>query len=440
VYLPRVRADVYKTDQKDTYLFLPRRKDVSTLDPKIIQDNTLGKVSLTKTVNLKIPLRGIDSSLVDQELSKQGYSIKSISATQSGDLGGTLKKFLKTLLSAQGFALLSALIFVSGFLCIFTFLDRFGIHGEDFLKSRYIQAGILFMLFPVTILLPIILIVSLKNIEKSELVFKFPYSTILGLLNISFVFYLFIFSPRNFIFSKLPYVAMMIILTFLGPYTDKFVKSVIIPRFHIAAVFARWFFASVMLGLDVLIFYTYRHPLFTILWGQPWSLPDGAIWYFIFIILIAYAMWRVNGHAAKLSHPRGKMELKMLGFALGLMFLFLGIMAFATRAYPHIPVAKGGGNYSESPTVNIAFKPLSSGNLASSLTNDPTMLALSMSNCFVVIERTSTTLYLANIHQAGGPTNWCRMHVLPDITEVRIDTIEHISYRTITDTNYPIAP
>jgi len=63
---------------------------------------------------------------------------------------------------------------------------------------------------------------------------------------------------------------------------------------------------------------------------------------------------------------------------------------------------------------------------------------LSVSNCFVMIERTPTSLYLADIHDNGGPTNWQHMRHLPHIIEVRRDSIDQITYTQVSDTNiYP---
>jgi len=54
-----------------------------------------------------------------------------------------------------------------GFICVYTFLERLGIRemGGDFLKGKYIHVGILFLLFPLSILCPVVFAISLKKIQ-----------------------------------------------------------------------------------------------------------------------------------------------------------------------------------------------------------------------------------------------------------------------------------
>jgi hypothetical protein len=82
----------------------------------------------------------------------------------------TFQEFIRACLAPQWFAIVLTIVFVSGFLCQFTFFDRFGIDdsGDAFLKARYIQAGILIFLFPISILMPIVLTISLKHTELKE--------------------------------------------------------------------------------------------------------------------------------------------------------------------------------------------------------------------------------------------------------------------------------
>jgi hypothetical protein len=68
----------------------------------------------------------------------------------------TLNSFLKESVAQQWFGLLILLVYGSGFLCEYTFLDRFGIQesGQDFFRVKFIHVGILFLLFPISILIP----------------------------------------------------------------------------------------------------------------------------------------------------------------------------------------------------------------------------------------------------------------------------------------------
>lgn len=460
--------------------------------------------------------------------------------------------------------------YASGFLCEFTFLDRFGIRegGEDLFKAKYIHVGILFLLFPVSILIPLVLKASLKHREvkrqhsseifvgeivdlpflvtglsersdplfaflsdhldpktkelmieyrgqkssaqKLELLlvkdlnriisgpsiydskrfqavtiklstqtllnqavrewkltrlnrllledaallkcmsaqaelqiknkiqlredeqrrfdFRLPISTILSFFNISAVFYFLLFTPGDFFTAKERYIVLIIGVSMVGPgLIDLFVNSCIVPRFRKSRVYLRWIFLLFGIGgMDVFLFQGLFKDFAVLLWG-PHIVPNGSIWYVMFIVMIPFVTWRCNNQAHKLKSLQSKYEIRLIGVSLSLMFFFLGIISFALRVYPFIPVSRGGGNYIEAPTVKLHFRPIPGvGSMLS--TNSPVMLALSTSNSFVIIERTSTSIYLADTNDAGGPVAWRLMRKLPRIIEVRRDSIDQIAY------------
>jgi hypothetical protein len=95
--------------------------------------------------------------LVNQHMADEQQSRKQL----------TFNALLKDCVAPQWFALLIVLVYGSGFLCEYTFLDRFGIQesGQDCFRIKFIHVGILFLLFPISILIPIVLKISLKRIE-----------------------------------------------------------------------------------------------------------------------------------------------------------------------------------------------------------------------------------------------------------------------------------
>ena len=71
-------------------------------------------------------------------------------------------------------------------------------------------------------------------------------------------------------------------------------------------------------------------------------------------------------------------------------------------------------------------------------TNNPTMVALSSTNEYVIVEQTASSLYLANVEDVGGPKTWVEMRQLPRVFEVRRDAVDQITYLQFTDTScYP---
>jgi hypothetical protein len=374
----------------------------------------------------------------------------------------SLKKHLGELagIVPQGFALLIGLTYASGFLCVFTFLDRFGIHesGEDFFRAKYVHVGILFLLFPVSILLPFLLSLSVRKVvlnladnkgadessqktqsmggqEKQEK-FHVPVSSILIFMNMCAVFYIFFFTPRDFALKRIYIFPLIFLVSFLGPLlTDNFVKKNIVPhKSDDFAKYLRWFFVLVLIGaLDYFAFKGYLLQLWKIFWGDRW-IPDGAIYYFILIILIPFTLWRTNDRCKQINHLRAKTEMRLSAICLIGMFYFLSIIAFALTVYPAIPVSKGGGNYAESPCVKLNFHPVP-GLLPVVNAVNPLEQELSTSNNFVIVEITPSSLFLARTNDNGGPMKWQKMRDLPNIIELRRDSIDEIVYTQTANTN-----
>jgi hypothetical protein len=349
------------------------------------------------------------------------------------------------------------LVYGSGFLCEYTFLDHFGIQesGQDFFRTRFLHVGILFLLFPVSILIPGFFSISLKKSELKAATnddrhstantpeqtepkegtqkFSFPISTMLTFFNISLVFYLFLFTPHNFIYAKGIFIPAIIAISFLVPLAiDIAVNTLILHRLKARlTLILRWTMLVVGIGsLDFILFKDFSKQLLAIFWGDHWF-PSGGVYYLFFMMLIPWTLWRNNVHVKRIDDPRHKAELRIVGISLSLMFLFLGIVTFAIRLYPWIPVAKGGGNYSENAVVTISFSDKNN----NFKTNGPIYLGLTISNCFTIIERTPNSLFLADTNDAGGPHEWQKMLRLPRITEIRSDMISHVVYTRVVESN-----
>lgn len=376
----------------------------------------------------------------------------------------TLKKHLTELagIVPQWFAVLIGATYASGFLCVFTFLNHFGIYetGEDFFRVKYIHVGILFLLFPISILLPLLLSVSIKKITPIEDILtennsgdkkpageahqehsqemhkhhkwekRIAVSSILIFMNMCGVFYLFtLFTPLNYVLERVYVLPLIFIVSFLGPLlTDNFVKRNIVPeKTETFAKVMRWILVvGVIAALDYLAFRGFFHQLRDIFWGSGW-IPDGAIYYIVFVMLIPYTLWRTNERCKKIPHPRAKTEMRLAAVCLIGMFYFLSIIAFALTVYPQIPFAKGGGSYAESRCLTINFRPVP-GVVPIVDAVTPLEKELSTSNNFVIIEITPAYLFLARKSDAGGPIAWQKMRTMPNIVEVRQDSIGEIVY------------
>lgn len=120
---------------------------------------------------------------------------------------------------AELFLLVVGVLYATGFLAAFTFLERFGVReaGSEFLKLKYIYVGILYFLFPLTVMLPAFALWGLWREPKQNKKVRVPFSTILLFLNMAFVFYVFIcFAPVTFIHTRPWVIASVSIPTILG--------------------------------------------------------------------------------------------------------------------------------------------------------------------------------------------------------------------------------
>jgi len=359
--------------------------------------------------------------------------------------------------------------YASGFLVRGIFFDRFGIQstGEDFFRAQYIHIGILFLLFPVCIALPIILYASRwhdfnkrRKQEPSTLRGHktFRWSSMLTIINLSSIIYIYIlFLPTDAVRAREIYFLLLILLTYSLPRLtneiDEFRWKLeegkpsgwlillskhcpnLLTRFirifqpgglKITSHVIRWGLClPAIAALDVALFWGYWKKFYKLI---PTNGPDsfGVIYYVIFIMLIAYTQWRSNEYLKKLGNRitvRERNERRIIAASISTLFYFCAIIAFAVRVYPLIPVSKGGGNYEECRAVSLHLKPLNYFNF--DLTPDALMKEeWERKDLFILIEQTPTSIFLARKTDAGGPHNWRHMLELPRIVEISRDAVE----------------
>jgi uncharacterized protein YcgL (UPF0745 family) len=69
-----MKADVYRTDKKDTYLFLPQGNPFSSLPQSVL--NQLGALQFFKTVELVTVMFAANPDVIKADFLEQGYSIR----------------------------------------------------------------------------------------------------------------------------------------------------------------------------------------------------------------------------------------------------------------------------------------------------------------------------------------------------------------------------
>lgn len=345
------------------------------------------------------------------------------------------------------FAVVIALTYGCGYLCLSTFLDRFGIHepSGDFLKIRYIYTGILFLLFPITILVPLVITISLKrsdikahtkrvenlsslnlgNIDEMLEDARVKVSSLVSYINLCVVLYVvFLLMPHELVQEKLKLIPLIIIVSLVLPLiVRRAIFTVIVPKYtHVTSWIIRWLLVLTIIGgLDYWIFRGVRRQLLEMFFTDSGVLR-GASYYVIFVGLIPYMYWRSSRRVRLVDVARSRVEMRILNFCLNLMFCFMAILSFGLGVFPYIPSSKGGGNYMDSPTVMLKFR---DGHVDM---KDPINSELSESNEYIVLDRTPESIFVAKITDAGGPRKWCELRRTPKIIEVRRDSIERIVF------------
>jgi hypothetical protein len=169
-----------------------------------------------------------------------------------------------------------------------------------------------------------------------------------------------------------------------------------------------------------------QHP-FTTNWIEELPFPRGGLYFVLFIFLISFLWGRTTYRLKQIEQEAHRRATVLSTAAIVLTLFYMAILSFATFIYPHIPYSKDGGDYTANHTVRINFNPQ---NQIESLKASPAELSSrNASNCLMVLEETSTSLFLADSNESN-PESWRNWTKLPKVYEVRRDCINYIEFLT----------
>jgi hypothetical protein len=362
----------------------------------------------------------------------------------------------------QWFVPAAGIIYATGFLIVFSFQERFSVRETgDFFKVKYIHVGIMYWLFPAIVVVPLycfylisrfraekrdaeivrlnqerkIAVDAIDSSETTKLAeirtfydqkikqekqktepFKIYRASVLLVINMLLVFYVFaMFAPIGFATQRGYLVFVIFATTLVG---------VILIRVAVpepVGPFARWILClGVIVGLDLYSFKGLFGYLWEILWG-------GGKYFLMFLFLIALAFERTRVRTRELEDWRQKLAVRALALCVVVALFYLSILAFALRIYPYIPVLKGGGDYLGTPEVVLCFQG------ANTMLNVPDVAVKTdaqpclTSKPLQIIEETTSSIFVADPAEAGGPINW-RTGTKPTVYEIRRDRIASITY------------
>jgi len=372
---------------------------------------------------------------------------------------------------AHWFIAIAGVVYGTGFVTVFTFLNRFGVteEGSEVFKAKYIFVGVLHLLLPVIIGVPVAVLFHIRGggsqqsqaqqTEQSQVQQAerphFYLSSILIIANLLFVFYVYVlFAPPGFLERREFVVPLLFLWTFIllrivrrydktiekfldvlaialhPPETEKWKQK----KIDDIRSFLRWVLCVVfMLPAGYISLRGIFRFLGKILWNGGGS---GA---YVLLLLVGLMGWLVLVTINQMQTMPKWRRLAVgtiVACLVGALYYF-SVLIFAIRVYPYIPAVRGGGDYSESPKVLLHFK---KDNLASL---PPGILASGgdglTSEERVILEITSSSILAVDPREAGGPKCW-RGPNRPKIriTEIRRDDVESIAYSNVKEPTGPL--
>ena len=369
-----------------------------------------------------------------------------------------------------------AVIYASGFLIVFTFLERLGIRDAgDLFKAKYIHVGVLYWLIPVLVGLPLYAYSTgndrYKTRNKDLTVKEIPVftrtSTFVAVQFLVFLYIVILLAPPGFVPEHLWLIGANCALTFIGiriintlaerfrnpdTYRDRswswrlecfLAKRTWCLRHNVQPPnnweTVRYIHLVALIYFDVLFCF---QPLFSYILPP---LKRGIVMIFVFLVA-GIVLKRFAALLAKLPDEIDKTSVRLLGISIAAGCSLFTMVGFAYAVYPYVPSERGGGNYADAPKVALTL-------------NDPTGVPRDLFDCtsssakkadthiadhvnrertlvdpaakrveqyertkpLTVIEQTSSWVYVAMPQGTADPASW-----KPEIVALRVGTIQNM--------------
>jgi hypothetical protein len=315
---------------------------------------------------------------------------------------------------------LVALLYSIGFLVVFTFSRSFGVSGSEYVQAKYIHVGTLYVMACLVILMPAFWIRLLWKSASEERAAKnrspgggtpnppqkewkpaWPACVIYSLMLWIF-FILVAFTGTTFFHDHSGLVLSNLLVPLVFTLVNVLLRKWIIdPRTSELSTTGLIVASILILGsascaIATILQDGLGRELLTIIARE--GRPTGAVGFVAFMIIIAF--YAIVSAARLREYPtdasKGKIVIST-ACIIGLLF-YLSILSFAYAIYPHIPVERGGADYTQAPTVELTYN---------NKENSPIQQfkADGQSGPMVLIDENSTSLFLAFEHD-GDPHEW----------------------------------
>jgi hypothetical protein len=347
----------------------------------------------------------------------------------------------------EWFLAVAGLIYATGFLVVFTFFARLGIReaGTEFFKVKYVHVGILCLIIPALTAISIYALSYMSRIEVEKknqgLVADIHISlpSVVLTLNLIGTFYMYVmFSPPGYFRTRAHLIPLIFGITlfgltavqqltrkgfvvFIGRSADKVRRISVKPETIGSAL--RWILClAVVVFLDRYSFRGLGHDLWEMFSGNMHVTNGGGYVFLAFVLVMLFLFWRVSRRSRMIVDHKLKVALWASGLSLMFATFYICVLSFSYSVYPYIPAERGGGSYVDSSEVVLTFQG-SPGVLPVDLLESG-----SKSKPLLIIEETSTSVYVANPKDAGGPVEW-RRGGRPDVIAIRREIVNSIEYK-----------
>jgi hypothetical protein len=163
-------------------------------------------------------------------------------------------------------------------------------------------------------------------------------------------------------------------------------------------------------------------------WANDLPFPQGGIYFVFMITLVAILVGRGIYRYGQITDKAYKKTMVSSTALIALPLLYISILSFAHTVYPYIPYEKGGGDYTENPPVYFNFN--LNGATRSGIPGGVPSEVVSnngLSN-LIVLDLNSSSVFVANTNDAGGPGSWRTPTNRPRVFEIRRENISCITY------------
>jgi hypothetical protein len=355
------------------------------------------------------------------------------------------------------FLVILGVVYASGYFVVLTHLDTFGISASsaEFWRGKYIHIGILCVALPLIVngtIYPFLFIYRsrFKRIKKDNpaeyqrLVPRLRRILPVMILYLNFegIFYIFVMFTRpatrephspigmGSLLAVLIATLCMFIITGFEELHRRIVqwveKRLEVPWFwpeswDKVTVVLRWLLVLVVLCLDVRFLLQYDVLLLELL-EYHWH---GLLIYASLVWALGFFLWKMYRFINK---PIGRSQTRLLRKERIAAWILVGcimsplcylmLVPFSHSVFLYIPATRGGGDYTVSPQVSIDLKQRSAPDTAATKTK-----------AMVLIEETSTGIYVADPDDAGGPKEWRKSRSKrPNVHFYGYDSISHLLY------------